>query len=132
MKTQNLFGMLLLMVIAFSFASCDDENKEVNLSQLKGKWFAKEPVLPDDFTVSYQFNADKTCVIHIGSPLTNSAPINCTYEIDADKHLLTLFDKEKKCTEQYYITKLTSGEMKWKNTLPGDENTDKRLEKYKE
>ena len=48
MKTQNLF--LMLMVMAFSFISCTDD--KVEISQLVGKWIAKEPVLQDDFVTS--------------------------------------------------------------------------------
>lgn len=60
MKAQNLFRMLMLMVMAFSFISCTDEDDKVEVSQLVGKWIVKEPVLPDDFVTSYTFNADKT------------------------------------------------------------------------
>lgn len=55
MKAQNLFRMLMLMVMAFSFISCTDEDDKVEISQLVGKWIVKEPVLPDDFVTSYTF-----------------------------------------------------------------------------
>ena len=67
MKTQNLF--LMLMVMAFSFISCTDD--KVEISQLVGKWIAKEPVLQDDFVTSYTFNADKTYEVYTGSPFSN-------------------------------------------------------------
>ena len=36
MKAQNLFRMLMLMVMAFSFISCTDEDDKVEVSQLVG------------------------------------------------------------------------------------------------
>lgn len=49
MKTQNLFFMLILISMAFSFISCTDEDDKVEIPQLVGKWIVKEPVLQDDF-----------------------------------------------------------------------------------
>lgn len=60
MKTQNLFFMLILISMAFSFISCTDEDDKVEIPQLVGKWIVKEPVLQDDFVTCYTFNADKT------------------------------------------------------------------------
>ena len=57
MKAQNLFRMLMLMVMAFSFISCTDEDDKVEVSQLVGKWIVKEPVLPDDFCLLYTSDA---------------------------------------------------------------------------
>ena len=45
MKTQNLFFMLILISMAFSFISCTDEDDKVEIPQLVGKWIVKEPVL---------------------------------------------------------------------------------------
>lgn len=132
MKTQNLFSMLMLVFIAFSFISCADEDNTVEISQLEGLWFVKEPVLKDDFVTSYTFNADKTCEIYTGSPSSNGVPLYCTYEISSDKKLITIVEKERDHTERYHILKLTSDEMKWENASPKDGNSDKRLEKYKD
>lgn len=90
MKTQNLF--LMLMVMAFSFISCTDD--KVEISQLVGKWIAKEPVLQDDFVTSYTFNADKTYEVYTGSPFSNGVPFRGTYIISLDEKLITLYDKE--------------------------------------
>ena len=60
MKTQNLFFMLILISMTFSFISCTDEDDKVEIPQLVGKWIVKEPVLQDDFVTCYTFNADKT------------------------------------------------------------------------
>ena len=114
MKTQNLF--LMLMVMAFSFISCTDD--KVEISQLVGKWIAKEPVLQDDFVTSYTFNADKTYEVYTGSPFSNGVPFRGTYIISLDEKLITLYDKEEHYTEQYHILKLTSKEMKWENASP--------------
>ena len=38
MKTQNLFFMLILISMAFSFISCTDEDDKVEIPQLVGKW----------------------------------------------------------------------------------------------
>ncbi|WP_300698100.1 lipocalin family protein [Bacteroides sp.] len=132
MKTQNLFSMLMLVFMAFSFISCADEDNTVEISQLEGLWFVKEPVLEDDYVTSYTFKADKTCEIYTGSPLSNGIPLYRTYQISNDKKLVTIFDKEGHYTEQYHILKLTSDEMKWENASPKDGNSDKRLEKYKD
>lgn len=51
MKTQNLFFMLILISMAFSFISCTDEDDKVEIPQLVGKWIVKEPVLQDDFAI---------------------------------------------------------------------------------
>lgn len=56
MKTQNLFFMLILISMAFSFISCTDEDDKVEIPQLVGKWIVKEPVLQDDFVTCYTFN----------------------------------------------------------------------------
>ena len=53
MKTQNLFFMLILISMAFSFISCTDEDDKVEIPQLVGKWIVKEPVLQDDFVTCY-------------------------------------------------------------------------------
>ena len=132
MKAQNLFRMLMLMVMAFSFISCTDEDDKVEVSQLVGKWIVREPVLPDDFVTSYTFNADKTYEVYTGSPSSNGVPLRGTYIISLDKKLIMLYDKEEHYTEQYHILKLTSKEMKWENASPKDGNSDKRLEKYKD
>lgn len=42
MKTQNLFFMLILISMAFSFISCTDEDDKVEIPQLVGKWIVKE------------------------------------------------------------------------------------------
>ena len=55
MKTQNLFFMLILISMAFSFISCTDEDDKVEIPQLVGKWIVKEPVLQDDFVTCYTF-----------------------------------------------------------------------------
>ena len=86
MKAQNLFRMLMLMVMAFSFISCTDEDDKVEVSQLVGKWIVKEPVLPDDFVTSYTFNADKTYEVYTGSPSSNGVPLRGTYIIFRARH----------------------------------------------
>ena len=128
MKTQNLFFMLILISMAFSFISCTDEDDKVEIPQLVGKWIVKEPVLQDDFVTCYTFNADKTYEVYTGSPLSNGVPFRGTYIISLDEKLIKLYDKEEHCTEQYHILKLTSKEMKWENASPKDGNSDKRLE----
>ena len=131
MKTQNLFSMLMLVFMAFSFISCADDDDSV-ISQLTGVWFVKEPVLEDEYVTSYTFYADKRCEIYTGSPVSNGTPLYRTYVISHDKKLITIYDKEGHYTEQYYILKLTSDEMIWENASPKDGNSDKRLEKYKD
>ena len=125
MKTQNLFFMLILISMAFSFISCTDEDDKVEIPQLVGKWIVKEPVLQDDFVTCYTFNE-----VYTGSPLSNGVPFRGTYIISLDEKLITLYDKEEHYTEQYHILKLTFKEMKWENASPKDGNSDKRLEKY--
>lgn len=132
MKTQNLFSMLMLVFMAFSFISCADEDNTVEISQLEGLWLVREPALEDDNVTSYTFKADNTCEIYTGNPLSNGVAHYCTYEISDDKKLITIVEKERDYTEQYYILKLTSDEMKWKNASPKDGNSDKRLEKFKD
>ena len=129
MKTQNLFSMLMLVLMAFSFNSCADDDDTVDASQLTGLWFVKEPVLKDDFVTSYTFNADKTCEIYTGSPSSNGVPLYCTYEMNHDKKIITIYNKERDYTELYHILKLTFHEMEWENASPKDGNSDKRLEK---
>ena len=41
MKTQNLFFMLILISMAFSFISCTDEDDKVEIPQLVGKWIVR-------------------------------------------------------------------------------------------
>ena len=130
MKTQNLFFMLILISMAFSFISCTDEDDKVEIPQLVGKWIVKEPVLQDDFVTCYTFNSDKTYEVYTGSPLSNGVPFRGTYVISLDEKLITLYDKEGHYTEQYHILKLTSKDMKWENASTQDGNSDKRLEKY--
>lgn len=133
MKTLNLFGMLALFLFAFTFSSCsDDDDNVVDTSRLQGIWFVTKPVLPDEYVTSYTFNADHTCSIYTGSPLSNGVPLERTYQIDKDGNIIKFFDKEKNCTEQYRIVKLTSDEMEWKCVSPTAEYTDKWLEKYKD
>ncbi len=132
MKTLNLFCMLGLVIMAFSFISCTDEDNKVEISQLVGKWIVKEPVLQDDYVTSYTFNADKTYETYTGSPLSNGVPLHGTYIISLDENLIMLYGKEGHCTEQYNILQLTSKEMRWENTSPEDGNSDKRLEKCKD
>ena len=72
MKTQNLFFMLILISMAFSFISCTDEDDKVEIPQLVGKWIVKEPVLQDDFVTCYTFNADKTYEVPEARYLTES------------------------------------------------------------
>lgn len=102
MKTQNLFFMLILISMAFSFISCTDEDDKVEIPQLVGKWIVKEPVLQDDFVTCYTFNADKTYEVYTGSPLSNGVPFRGTYVISLDEKLITLYDKEGHYTEQYH------------------------------
>lgn len=132
MKTRNLFSMLALLLFAFSFISCADEDNTIEIAELTGTWFVTKPVLADDYVTSYKFNADMTCEIYTGSPLSNGVPLYRTYVISLDKKLITLYDKDGKYTEQYHILKFTSDEMEWKNASPKDGNSDKLLEKYKE
>lgn len=128
MKTQGLFRILLLMLVAFSFASCADEENKIEISQLTGKWVVTEPELKDNYVMSYTFYADKTCDIYTGSPLSNGKPINCTYTISEVDQLITIVDMERlHPTEKYYIVEFTPGKMKWKNAEANDE-PDKTLE----
>lgn len=132
MKTLNFLGMLALFLFAFTFSSCSDaDDVQVDTSYLQGIWFVTKPVLPDEFVTSYTFNADNTCSIYTGSPLSNGAPIECTYEIDRDGNIIKFFDKQQNCMEQYRILKRASDKMEWKCASPTDAYTDKLLEKYK-
>ena len=140
MKTTNLFGALILLLATFSLASCEKED-EVNISQLVGKWNVTndDPNLTVDGFVQYTFNADKSCSIYCYDALSNrDTTINRRYVISIDNRLITLYKEDPMhkendvYTEQYYIRKLTSNEMKWENASPKDGNSDKQLAKVKE
>lgn len=123
--------LILLIWSMFLFVACDKEN-EVNINHLIGKWSVTyDPNLVVEGSVSYTFNVDKTCDIHIYDALSNrDTTIYRTYILGNDNKLITLFNEDKVYTEQYTVTKLTSSEMKWINASPGDGNDDKRLLKY--
>jgi len=140
MKTMNLFGVLTLLLATFCLISCEKED-EVNISQLVGKWSVTndDPNLSVDGLVQYTFSADKSCSIYCYDALSNKdTTINRRYAISIDNRLITMYKvdpihKENGLyTEQYYIRKLTSNEMKWENASPKDGNSDKKLVKVKE
>lgn len=120
MKTQKLFGMLLLFFIAFSFTSCSDDDND--LSQLTGDWVVKEPVLKDEYIATYTFYPNGICSVYIGSPWSNGVPIKYKYKIGNDGKSITLVSDEYDSTERYEIVQLTSTSMKWKNLTPKDEH----------
>jgi len=140
MKTMNLFGALILLLATFSLVSCEKED-EVNISQLVGKWNVTndDPNLSVDGFVQYTFNDDKCCSIYCYDALSNrDTTINRRYVISIDNRLITLYKEDfmhkenDVYTEQYYIRKLTSNEMKWENASPKDGNSDKKLARVKE
>lgn len=124
----------MLLLAAFSLASCEKDD-EVNISHLQGKWSIAndDPRLAVDGWVSYTFNADKSCSIYSSDALSNrDTTIYRTYVISIDNTLITLFKEDGNYTEQYYIRKLSSEEMKWENASPKDGNSDKRLVRVKD
>ncbi len=134
MKTSKLVGLLLLLLAAFSFASCSDDDK-VDIAQLVGKWSVvnDDPRLVVDGSVTYVFNADNTCSIHVYDALSGeSYTTDYKYVISLDQTLITILDIETdRYKEQYSIRKLDSGEMKWESTSPTDMLHEKmRLVKY--
>ncbi len=129
MKTKKQLAILLSSIVIFSLISCEKDN-EIDINQLVGKWYIynDDPNLSVDGSVTYTFNSDKTCLIHISDFLSGGDTIvNRTYIISYDNTLVTLFNEEGRSTEQYYIRKLTSREMIWENLSPGDGNSDKNL-----
>ncbi|MEN6618122.1 MAG: hypothetical protein ABFC28_01260 [Rikenellaceae bacterium] len=121
----------MLFLATLSFASCDKDD-EVNISQLEGTWSVAndDPNLSVDGFVHYSFNADKVCSIYSYDALSNrDTTIYRTYVLSVDNSLITLKKEDGFYSEQYYIRKLTSKEMKWENASPKDGNSDKRLVK---
>lgn len=134
MRTTKLFRVIMLLLVTFSFASCEKDD-EVNISQLEGKWsiVSDDARLSVDGFVNYTFNADKSCSIYSYDALSNrDTTVYRTYVIGINNTLITLFKEGGIYTEQYYIRKLSSKEMKWENASPQDGNSDKRLVKVKE
>jgi len=133
MKIKKQLPTLLLFGIIFSLTliSCKKDDG-IAINQLVGKWsvYNDDPNLSVDGSVTYLFNADKTCFIHSTDFLSgHDTIISRTYVIGSENTLVTLFNKDGKYTEQYTIRKLTSKEMIWENASPTDGNSDKKLRK---
>lgn len=134
MKAKKQLRILFLFGIILSCISCDNDDK-VDISQLIGKWsvYNDDPNLAVDGSIEYTFKDDNTCSIYSYDALSNrDTTIMRTYIISNDKKIITIFNKENAYTEQYYILKLTSKEMKWENASPNDGNFDKTLRKRQE
>lgn len=131
MKTKKQLAILLLFGIIFSLISCEKDD-EIDINQLVGKWYIynDDPNLSVDGSVTYTFNADKTCFIHSSDFLSGGDTIiSRTYVVGSENTLVTLFNEEGRYTEQYNIRKLTSKEMIWENASPNNGNSDKKLRK---
>lgn len=133
MKAKKQLRILLFLGIILCYISCDNDDK-VDISQLIGKWsvYNDDPNLAVDGSVEYTFK-DDTCSIYSYDALSNrDTTIMRTYIVSNDNKIITIFNKENAYTEQYYILKLTSKEMKWENASPNDGNSNKRLRKLEE
>lgn len=134
MKAKTQLRILFLFGIILSCISCDNDDK-VDISQLTGKWsvYNDDPNLAVDGSVEYTFKDDNTCSIYSYDALSNrDTTIMRTYIVSNDNKMITIFNKENAYTEQYYILKLTSKEMKWENASPNDGNSNKRLRKLED
>lgn len=134
MKAKKQLGILLLLSILIGFGSCDKDDK-IDINQLTGKWYIynDDPNLSIDGSVEYTFKEDNTCSIYSYDALSNrDTTVVRAYIISNDNKMITIFNNENTYTEQYYILKLTSKEMKWENVSPNDGNSDKILRKRKE
>lgn len=117
MRSIKLFQVLLLFV--FAFASCD--NDDIDINQLIGEWyvFDGDSNLSMDGSVNYTFNADKSCSKVVCDFLSEgNATFQYTYVISIGNDLISLRNDEDVYVEQYYILKLNSKEMVWRRTDP--------------
>jgi hypothetical protein len=131
MKIKKQLATLLLfgLILSVTFISCKND-EGIAINQLVGKWYIynDDPNLSVDGSVTYLFNADKTCIIHSTDFLSgHDTIISRTYVVGADNTLVTLFNKEGKYTEQYTIRKLTSKEMIWEDASTTGGNSDQKL-----
>lgn len=89
MKTQRLVGAFCLFLFVVGLTACNnDDNDEVHIDSLAGKWLG---------TTSYTcftFYSDKTCEIWSNNPLANSILISSTYAISGDGKYISITNKE--------------------------------------
>ncbi|MFV0377347.1 MAG: hypothetical protein ACK5JD_08610 [Mangrovibacterium sp.] len=134
MKTKWHWLSLGLVLLILCSASCKKEN-EIDIAQLVGKWsvYSDDPNLAIDGSEAYTFNTDKTCVISLYDYLSNwDTTMYRSYTVSYDSNVLTLFDEENTYVAQYYIRKLTSGEMVWENASLCSSMPNKKLRKQSE
>lgn len=136
MKTKGQLVILLLCSAVFGFVSCQcSEDEGVDINSLAGKWsvYNDDSNLAVDGYVEYTFNSDKSCSIYSHDALSDrDTTVDMTYLVSLNHAVITLYDMDSVCTGQYYILKLTSSEMEWKNTTPRDGNSDKKFVKESE
>lgn len=126
MRMNKVYMILLgLFFFLFGMIGCE-EDEEINISHLQGKWQVvyDDPNLIVEGYVQYTFDAHNTCSIYSYDALSNrDTTLYRTYVISQNNDLITLFDRDEDIyKEQYWIQKLTSNEMKWENASPKDGN----------
>lgn len=134
MKSKLHWLSLGLVVLILCSASCKKED-EIDIAQLVGKWsvYNDDPNLAIDGSEGYTFNADRTCSISLYDYLSGwDTTMYRSYVISYDSNVLTLFDEDDTNLAQYYIRKLTGGEMVWENVSLCSSVSNKKLRRQSE
>lgn len=122
--------LLIIFSLCILFTSCSKE-KDININYLKGQWYVSpNKGVVEDSWMSYTFVNDTLCTIRVSHAVGGTdTSYNRTYKLSVNNDLITLYNEQKRYTEQYKIVKLTKDKMSWINGSPNDGNSDKELYK---
>jgi len=127
MKKLFLFAALAAGLV---LAACDKDDDGVDMAQLAGKWYIAndDPNFAPDGGVSYTFDADGGYTMVVYDALADVEITRAgSWMVSVDGGLLTLTDadddneSDPACDSsgQYFLLKLNSGEMKWREAFFG-------------
>lgn len=130
MKTRNLFCMLVMVVVAAGFVSCENDDEKVDASALVGMW---TEIIEESraYGALYSFNEDGTYLTQTDDSSPGRTTLHGTYRLNGKNRWITLHCEETGTTEIYYITWSDNNMvMTWKKLSPKDGQPDKVLHSY--
>jgi major membrane immunogen (membrane-anchored lipoprotein) len=123
--------LLTVMTTVLALTACNKSDDYVDASQLVGKWgyMNDDPRLAVDGTLTYTFDKDGGYKLVVYDILSDAqATHEGKYELSTDGRLITLHkDEDGDCSGQFFLLKLNSKEMRWKEAVDGAQPSEKRF-----